>query len=226
MRGRSLYWFVLVGAIVSLSACVSLPGAWKGRPLSYNVRTASVLANGDVPLDLLAAVDRRVSSAIATTRPPDGAERVVLLIRFDRVDKGLNARRRLDRAHVTVTASSVETGEPVAEAKFVINAATDDPRFARESLAEQIAARIRFAFSLTTPSLRSTRPKPRISTVLKSEQPDFGATDVGSNVTPKAPDRRPEPSMGATVDEGARGTVRLGADCDAVTNPNCLSARP
>ncbi|THV25341.1 hypothetical protein [Peteryoungia ipomoeae] len=220
MPGRSVYWIVIACAVFSLTACVAFPGTWNGRPLVYNVRTATILANGDVHLDLLTSLDRRIASAIATTRPPPGAERVVLLIKLDRLTKGFNARRNLDRAHVTVTASSVETGEPVAEAKLVVDASTDDPRYGREQLAEQIAARIRYAFSLTTPRLRVVRHPPKISTILATEAPVAARTSV-TTVQPQAakPVRAPR---SATVDDGASGAVRLGADCDAVGNADCL----
>lgn len=220
MPGRSVYWIVIAFAVFSLTACVAFPGTWNGRPLVYNVRTATILANGDVPLDLLTSLDRRIASAIATTRPPLGAERVVLLVKLDRLTKGFNARRNLDRAYVTVTASSVETGEPVAEAKLVVDASTNDPRYGREQLAEQIAARIRYAFSLTTPRLLVIRPQPRISTILTTEAPAAAPPSL-TTVQPRDArlDRTPR---SATVDDGASGAVRLGADCDAVDNADCL----
>jgi hypothetical protein len=139
------------------------------KHLVYYVRNVTVMADASMPRDLLSGVDARISTSIAATRPPKGAERVVLMVKIDRLDRGEGARRRMGRAHFTVTATSVDTGEPVADGRYVVNASTDDPRFALGSLAEEIAARIRFEFSLAHTLVR-TVPAPRtMSTLLKTD---------------------------------------------------------
>lgn len=172
MFARSFRLVITIGLVLQLAACVTFPGM--GRPLSYNVRSVTVMANAALPLDLLDGVDRRVGAAIAATNPPQGAERVVLLIRIDRLDKGNNARWRMDRAHFTVTATSVETGEPVAEGRLVANSPTDDPRFAYQALAEEMAEKVRYAFALSSPVARTPDAgdaSALISTRLKNDPP-------------------------------------------------------
>ncbi|KPF41759.1 hypothetical protein [Rhizobium sp. AAP43] len=245
MLARSFRSIIALGLMLCLSSCIGLPNAGTGRPLVYNIRSVSVMANATLPLDLLSSVDQRVGSAIAATRPPQGAQRVVLLVRIDRLDKGDNARRRMDRARFTVTATSVETGEPVAEGQLVANAPTDDPRYANEALAEEIAARIRYAFSLKTPQVRRLPPQRTLSTRLMDQiaawpakpaeaaRPDARAPALPTKAplppaangdTPvQAPPPRAAARPPSTVTDGASGAVRLGKGCDATTNPNCLA---
>lgn len=171
MFARSLRIAVAMGFALLLASCSVFFGRSIDRPLVYYVRNVTVMADARIPLDLIESVDRRVSAAIAATRAPQGAERVVLLVKIDRLGFGEGARRRLAQADFTVTAVSVETGEPVAKGSFRVNGPTDDPRWARQALAEEVAARIRFAFSLTTPRVRKVLPQRTISTRLASEPP-------------------------------------------------------
>lgn len=171
MFARSFRIAAAVALVLLLASCTLLHGRSIDRPLVYFVRNVTVMADERIPLDLIDSVDRRVSAAIAATRAPAGAERVVLLVKIDRLGFGEGARRRLAQAKFTVTATSVETGEPVAQGSFTVNSPTDDPRWARQALAEEIAARIRFSFSLTTPRIRKPMPVRSISTRLVSDAP-------------------------------------------------------
>jgi hypothetical protein len=83
---------LLLGALAS---CSLINGRPITRPLSYNVRDVTVIADATVPTRIVAGVDRRVSAAIAATRPPAGAERVVVLVRIERLGYGFNALRHL-----------------------------------------------------------------------------------------------------------------------------------
>jgi hypothetical protein len=169
MTAHSLRTAIAFGLVLCLVSCASIQARMFPKHLVYYVRNVTVMADARMPRDLLSGVDARISAAIAATRPPKGAERVVLMVKIDRLDRGEGARRRLGRAHFTVTATSVDTGEPVAEGRYVVNASTDDPRFAIGSLAEEIAARIRFEFSLAHTLVR-TVPAPRtMSTLLKTD---------------------------------------------------------
>ncbi|MBC2773850.1 hypothetical protein H6M51_13375 [Rhizobium sp. AQ_MP] len=171
MFARSLRIVFALSFALLLASCSLFHGRSIDRPLVYYVRNVTVMAHARIPLDLIENVDRRVSAAIAATRPPDGAERVVLLVKIDRLGFGEGARRQLAQAKFTVTATSVETGQPVAQGFFTVNSPTDDPRWARQALAEEIAARIRFAFSLTTPRIRKAVPPRTVSTRLVSDPP-------------------------------------------------------
>ena len=169
MFARSLRIAVAMGFALLLASCSVFFGRSIDRPLVYHVRNVTVMADAQIPLDLIEDVDRRVSAAIAATRPPQGAERVVLLVKINRLTFGEGARRRFAQAKFTVTATSVETGEPVAQGTFTVHSPTEDPRWARQALADEIAARIRFAFSLATPRIRKSQPPRIISTRLASE---------------------------------------------------------
>jgi hypothetical protein len=183
MFARSLRIAAAFGLVLLLASCTMLHGRSIDRPLVYFVRNVTVMADARIPLDLIDSVDRRVSAAIAATRAPQGAERVVLLVKIDRLGFGEGARRRLAQVKFTVTATSVETGEPVAEGSFTVNSPTDDPRWARQALAEEIAARIRFAFSLKTPRIRKAVAPRTISTRLATDPPPV----IVPNSAPAAP---------------------------------------
>jgi hypothetical protein len=184
MFARSLRFAAAVGLLMVLASCTLLHGRSIDRPLVYYVRNVTVMADARIPLDLIENVDRRVSAAIAATRAPQGAERVVLLVKIDRLGFGEGARRRLAQVKFTVTATSVETGDPVAQGSFTVNSPTDEPRWARQALAEEIAARIRFAFSLATPRIRKAQPPARtISTRLRADP----ALVTAPNTSPLSP---------------------------------------
>lgn len=202
MSARSLRIAAAFGLVMLLASCSLLQGRSIDRPLVYFVRNVTIMADARVPLDLLDSVDRRVSAAIAATRAPQGAERVILMVKIDRVGFGEGARRRLAQADFTVTAASVETGEPVAKGSFRVNSPTDDPRWARQALAEQIAARIRFAFSLTTPRIRKALAPRTISTRLASDPapvivPNVAAT--APRATSVAPQTAPQKPLVVTA---------------------------
>lgn len=226
-----------------LASCTLFNGGPITRPLSYQVRAVTVLADASIPTTIVAGVDRRVSAAIAATRPPAGAERVVVLVKIDRLSYGYNARRNLQTARFTVTATSVETGNPVATGSFLVNNPTNDPMMAEESLAEEIASRVRFAFSLASPSLRKVVRPPRTqSTRLKSalapEAPDVAEPISPVAAAPAAAVLAPQaqsPAAGAidtNVEEGASGVVKLGGEpvpvlpCDPVKDKGCTAPKP
>lgn len=187
MSARSFRIAAAIGLVLLLASCSLIYGRSIDRPLVYYVRNVTVMADLKVPLDLIESVDRRVSAAIAATRAPQGAERVVLLVKIDRLGYGEGARRSLAQARFTVTATSVETGEPVAQGAFTVNSPTNDPRWARQALAEEIAARIRFAFSLTTPRIRKVVAPRTISTRLK--------TDPAPVIVPSAAPVKPQATV-------------------------------
>lgn len=227
----------LLGALAS---CSLINGRPITRPLSYHVRDVTVIADATVPTRIIAGVDRRVSAAIAATRPPAGAERVVVLVRIERLGYGFNARRQLQTARFTVTAASVETGEPVATGRFLVNNPTNDPMMAEESLAEEIASRVRFAFSLASPSLRKVVRPPRtqstrLKTALAPEAPTVvapaAATAVPAEAAVPAPVLPPADALETNIEEGASGAVKLGGatpavPCDPAKDKDCAAPKP
>lgn len=209
MSARSLRIAAAIGLVLLLASCSLFQGRSIDRPLVYFVRNVTVMADTQIPLDLIEDVDRRVSAAIATTRAPQGGERVVLLVKIDRLTFGEGARRRFAQAKFTVTATSVETGEPVAQGAFTVHSPTDDPRWARQALADEIAARIRFAFSLATPRIRKSQPPRIISTRLASEP--------APQIVPNSP---------ATTARAAPTQPKLGPQKPVVATPPAAPASP
>lgn len=218
MSARSLRIAAAIGLVMLLASCTLLQGRSIDRPLVYFVRNVTVMADARVPLDLLESVDRRVSAAISATRAPQGAERVVLMVKIDRVGFGEGARRRLAQANFTVTAVSVETGEPVAKGAFRVNSPTDDPRWARQALAEEITARIRFAFSLNTPRVRKSLPPRTISTRL--------ASDPAPVITPNAPAATPRAAAVAPQPAAQKPVVVAAPPKPAPPTPQEMAAPP
>jgi hypothetical protein len=263
MVARSFRIAFALGLVLLLSACSLSRENSIHRPLVYYVRDVTVMADAGVPLDLIRGIDRRVSAAISSTRPPAGAERVVLLVKIDKFGFGSNARRYFEQVRFTVTAASIETGEPVAAGSFTVNSPTNDPRFGREPLAEEVAARIRFAFSLTVPRIRTVRPPKTMSTRFRTDPapivapvvtpPPVRAAAVRAPLAKSAPvpDVVPAPvpaeivapvivapvvqppqkkavnapAQGGSTEQGASGTVQLGA-CDPVADAECPQAKP
>lgn len=101
MSARSFRIAAAIGLVLLLASCSLIYGRSIDRPLVYYVRNVTVMADLKVPLDLIESVDRRVSAAIAATRAPQGAERVVLLVKIDRLGYGEGARRSLAQARFT-----------------------------------------------------------------------------------------------------------------------------
>lgn len=228
-----------------LASCSLTNGRPITRPLSYHVRDVTVVADATVPTRIIAGVDRRVSAAIAATRPPAGAERVVVLVRIERLGYGFNARRQLRTARFSVTAVSVETGDPVATGSFQVNNPTDDPMMAEESLAEEIASRVRFAFALASPSLRKVVRPPRtqstrLKTALLPDAPTVVAPAAAILTEPapapiqapsQAPAAIPAGAIETNVEEGASGVVKLGGaapvlPCDPAKDQDCTAPKP
>ena len=192
---------------VALASCSIFQGRPITRPLVYYVREVTVMADAGVPLGVIRGVDRRVSAAVASTRPPAGAQRVAMLVRIEEVGTGFGARRGIPNARFVTTAVSLETGEPVAEGTFNVSGTTDAPGMAEESLAEEISARIRFAFSLVNPSLRKVvRPPRTMMTKFVNDPPEPVVPEM-----PVAPVVVPNPAATRiNPEDGASGTIRLG----------------
>lgn len=219
-----------------LASCTAFGRGPIQRPLFYDVRDASVIAGEQVPLALLAGVDQRLSAAIAQTVRTTPTQRVVLTVRVtDYKPVGVRGDRRAS-ARFRVTAADVETGNPVAVGNYFVHSTTDSPVMADQSLAEEIAARIRYAFVLQTPRVAVAKPKPRSSTRMKPQAAATPAAAAAAAVVPTdraTPAPAPAPSntaapavsSGTNIEAGAEGVIRLGAPpaaaCDPATDPAC-----
>lgn len=242
---------VVLVACALLASCSVLNRKPIERPLYYDVRDISVIADSRVSPVLIAGVDRRISASIAATRRPVPLPRVVLAVRIENYAVGIGIGSRLNEARFRVSAISVDNGETIATGVYDVYATSDNPLMAEESLAEEITARVRYAFSLTTPSLPRP-PKARAATALPATppaMPDATASPVpavvepvpapadgGVDVLPDAPQPAAQTGAvppGTNTEEGALATIDLSgrgaakaADCDGAEGQACPPAKP
>lgn len=182
-------WFQAVVAVLVLgllSSCSQTGRHPIERPLYYDVRDVAVIADARVSQVMLAGIDRRVAEAIGATVRPVPLPRVILAINIlDYAPGGLWNDRR-PRVTFKVVATSVDNGMDLAAGTFTVFAATNNFPMIDESLAEEVAARIRFAFSLSTPQVvRRERPRPASAPRVRSEVVEPAAV---------APATRPAPA--------------------------------
>lgn len=238
----------IVQAAVVLVACMLLASCSVfnrkpiERPLYYDVRDVSVMAGARVSPVLIAGIDQRISASIAATRRPVPLPRVVLAVRIEKYAVGIGIGSRLNEARFSVSAISVENGETVATGVFDVYSTSENPLMAEESLAEQITARVRYAFSLTTPSLPKP-PRARAATVRRVASPDVpdslaspapagvepvaAPTDGGVEVVPEAPQPAAQTggvSPGTNTEEGALASIDLSRRGPAKTD-DCKDAQ-
>ncbi|MCL6708407.1 hypothetical protein M8R20_15505 [Pseudomonas sp. R2.Fl] len=207
------------------------------RPLLYDVRDVAVIGREDVPVTVLAGVDRRIAAAIHATRHTQPLQRVVLTVKFDDYRPVQPFGDRRARVRFKVTAADIDTGDPVAAGTFVVHSTTDNPWIADENLAEEVASRIRFAFTLRPPRLPPPPPpRPRtMSTRLKKDvapapvavpaavpQPVVIPTPVAAPAPVVTPVPAPSLPSGGNAEEGASGKISIGGGtCDVATDPTC-----
>jgi hypothetical protein len=135
-------------ACIALTACASLMPKKQEKPV-YDVRSAVVLSSTTMSAALLSGISDRVNAAIRATVRTTDLPHVVLTIRVVSVQKGLGFQKDRNVAKITTDAASVEDGSVIAVSSFEVTSVTADPTLADEILAEDIAARIRSAFTLS-----------------------------------------------------------------------------
>ncbi|MBB3286240.1 MULTISPECIES: hypothetical protein [Rhizobium] len=143
----------LVGCLV-LAACSS----WSvdPPPPTYAVRSASVVADQALPPvspALVTAVNDRVNAAIAATTYSQPLPQVAITVRLTDVRRARGFNRDRNSVKVNIDAAALDGGAVVAMASFETKTTAPDPATADELMAEDIAARVRSIFSLTTPRL-------------------------------------------------------------------------
>lgn len=239
---------VLAMLVIGLLSSCSLTGRQPiQRPLYYDVRDVVVIADARVPRVLIAGVDRRIAEAIGATRRPVALPRVILAVRIeDYASSGIFGDRR-PRTTFRVTATSVDNGLDVAAGTFTVFSSTDMTGFAEESLAEEVAARVRFAFSLSTPPVVRRDRVRRTSTRMQAETArpaavEAPAADAPMPAVPAAPTPTPAqpspqpsapaagkvtpagPEAGTNIEDGANGAIKLENGvpvCDPKEDPEC-----
>ncbi|MBP1851096.1 hypothetical protein [Rhizobium halophytocola] len=183
---------------VCLSACVGAGFGTSVQPPIYDVREVAVIGQDTMPGALLAGTDRRVRASIESTRRLTPMERVVLTVKYQRYRAGgKTPGDPRAMAEFIVTAADIESGLPVAAGTFVVHARTGHPAWAAESLAEEAASRIRFAFSLRPPDIGEiarTEPSPMETRTVQTAYAPVGSgmpDETVFEVNPVTGQRRP-----------------------------------
>lgn len=118
-------------------------------PLHYDVRSAFVTSRSDIPADLMHRVHHRVSAAINSATHSQVKPRVILAIRLAPLTQSEFLFGERASSRVTVRATSVSSGEIVAEAKFLATAIAWSKSAALEKLGDGIAQQVIREFRLT-----------------------------------------------------------------------------
>lgn len=142
-----------LAACMLLSGCYHLP-SWSSPPApSLDVRSATVVSStGASPL-LLSGVNERVNAAIAATAHNAAFPAVALTIRITQSERAQGYQSDRNTAKVDIDASAVDTGSVIAVNSFESTTFSADSSAVNDLMAEDIAARVRSTYSLTTPRL-------------------------------------------------------------------------
>ena len=226
------------------------------RPLYYDVRDVSVIADVRVPEALIARVEDQVSDAIEGTRRREPLPRVVLTVKIDDFGLGRRFPPQLSHARFRVTAASVDSGDPVAVGIYTVRAGSNDPATANAVLAAAIASHIRYAFALAPPPMprllirrphqstrferdvaapRPARAGPRVSRAAPDEPAAVEAPR--KNTVDKNPvDAKPVASKpaGTNLETGAKSSISLSGPsqakpaplCDPKLDAECVAPKP
>ncbi|WP_337266754.1 hypothetical protein [Oryzifoliimicrobium ureilyticus] len=146
---RKFSYCLAVPALFSLAGCIGFEKAETG-PV-YDVRNALVTAGPGIASELMLGVGDRVNAAINATVRQQVYPRVILTIRIASVEKKQGIQKNRNVAHVSVDAASVDDGSVIAVSSFAVASIAYDDNSADQILAEDIAARVRSIFQLSTP---------------------------------------------------------------------------
>jgi hypothetical protein len=146
----------VLAVCMALASCFQMSSLTTPPAPKYDVRSAVVVSGPGIPPALLTAVGDRVNAAIASTIPNEALPHVVLTVRITHVMKAAGFQGDRNTASVNIDASSVDSGSVVAVAAFETTTFSTDATIIDDLMAEDIAARIRSTFLLTTPRLDSS----------------------------------------------------------------------
>jgi hypothetical protein len=177
----------------ALAACASRPPQSQ-VPQIFDIRAATVMANEGVPSGVLKGIKSRLDLAIAATVRPVPLPRVVMAIRVVNVSKGLAPDGGRAQAEVSVVLADITSAHPVEVKNFLIYSFSASDRTSNDALAEAIAARLRFEYSLTIPQIRPRLVQPRLSTRMNFDRP------VATEARPLVIPLRTAPVIGADQD--------------------------
>jgi hypothetical protein len=145
----------MFAACLALSSCFQMSSLTTPPAPQYDVRSAVVVSGPGIPPALLSSVSDRVNASIASTLPNELLPHVVLTVRITQVQKAKGFQADRNTASVNIDTSSVDSGAVIAVASFETTTFSNDTKIVDDLMAEDIAARIRSTFQLTTPRLDS-----------------------------------------------------------------------
>lgn len=134
----------------------------------FEIRAVAVTANGGVPARVITGVQRQMRLAIDATSHAVPKPRAVMNVHIIDVFRQGGRSDGRAQAEVSVMLTDVETGQTVLARNYAILALSERGRVSDAAVVGSIAARLRYEFGLSTPSIRPLRHDPRLSTRLRS----------------------------------------------------------
>ncbi len=164
------YWFrivVLLWVAAALSACAGKHTRQNAYTQGnvFEVTSSSVSLSNGVDPRLKDALERRLDASISVSHRGAPMQQVSLEVSILNVVTGDIE----NDARVQVVARRAQSGEPLYLNEFKAISYSPDGVPAYVGLADAIASRIRVEFALATPSDKDIAERPRISTILSSE---------------------------------------------------------
>jgi len=150
MLMRPIRLSIIAIACISLMAFKLGPTVDDNDRLIFDVRNAFVTSRSDIPAELMQRVHHHVTTAIQTVSRSKVRPRVILAIRIEPVEHSDMIVGKKASSRVNVRATSVSSGEIVAEAKFRATTIGWTKQTALEKLGDGIAQQIIREFRLTT----------------------------------------------------------------------------
>lgn len=144
---------VVLAAGAALAACFQMPSFHSPEQPVYDVRSASVVSSTGASPTLLTAISERVNAAIAATSHSTTLPAVTLTIHVTQSEHAQGYQKDRNTAKVDMDASALDTGSVIAVSSFESTTFSADGTTIDDLMAEDIAARIRSSYSLTTPRL-------------------------------------------------------------------------
>jgi hypothetical protein len=230
---------------VTMAACGPKPKPVPETQQIFDIRSVTVASNDQMSGRLLSQIKDELDRSIAATVRRVPMPPAAMTVRVVSVSRGNGLDRGRAQAEVSVLLSDVGNGQTIMVRNYLVMAFSEHGHVSGALMADTIAARLRFEYSLVTPQIRRTAAnRPAISTVMSDDQPQQPqvikldtAPAVGADqdpllnsrtkVAPVAAEKaKVEPALTVTTpaaakksDEPAQNAVEEGAKAKVVIKP-------
>lgn len=148
----------MAGLCLALAGCQTL--VQPATPLAYDVRDVAIVAPGTVSPRAMAALDRALTDSVRATRRPVPLPRVVVLVTLEDRIASETGPLSFSRSTVTVSATSVDSGEDIAVGRFAVLGRGFSQAAAEEDAMRQVADAVQSSFGLTAAAAPPARSRP------------------------------------------------------------------